>query len=387
MQKKFLYFMAAAHLSVDINTGSLPAMLPFFAAQYGMDYKSIAGLMFASSFLSSIIQPAFGLMADKKERHWFMALGVLLAGVSLGLTGFSDSYWVIFTAVTIMGIGAAIFHPEAARIVNLISGKNRGAAMSIFSVGGNSGFGLGPLLAVFLITTFGMKGTLFYAITSVIMAIALFYLVPKLKAAAINVPSTNSEANIQRPVAENDWPAFARLVLVILFRSTVFCGISSFLPLYCIRCLDATPAEGSSTLSVIALFGIVATLIGGNLADRIGYVKMLKYGCLLIIPTLGTAVFSEQLFWVYAMLLPLSFAIHGAYSSFVVLGQSYLAKNIGFASGITLGISFSIGGIVVPLLGHYGDIHGITSVMHMLVIIAICAGLACFLLPQPKKQS
>lgn len=78
MNKKYLYLLAAGHLSNDINTGSLPVLLPFFVSYYGMDYTAVAGLMFASSFLSSIIQPLFGWLADRGSRQWFMALGVFL---------------------------------------------------------------------------------------------------------------------------------------------------------------------------------------------------------------------------------------------------------------------------------------------------------------------
>ncbi|WP_440330278.1 MFS transporter, partial [Mitsuokella multacida] len=150
MNKKYLYLLAAAHLSNDINTGSLPALLPFFVSFYGMDYTAIAGLMFASSFLSSVIQPLFGYLADKGSRQWFMAVGVFFAGTSLAITGFVSDYWLIFAAVTVMGIATSIFHPEAARCVNGVSQGARGKGMSIFSVGGNGGFGFGPLLAVFL---------------------------------------------------------------------------------------------------------------------------------------------------------------------------------------------------------------------------------------------
>ena len=128
MNKKYLYMLSAGHLSVDINSGSLPALLPFFVSEYGMDYTSIAGLMFASSFLSSIIQPLFGWLADKGSRQWFMVLGVLMAGLSLALTGFVTDYWGIFAAVTLMGIGSSIFHPEAARNVNAIAGAKKDRA-------------------------------------------------------------------------------------------------------------------------------------------------------------------------------------------------------------------------------------------------------------------
>ena len=392
MQKKYLFFMAAAHICNDINSGALPAILPFFVLYYGMDYTSMAGLMFASAFLSSFIQPLFGYLADRASRQWFMGFGVLLTGGCLGLTGLLTDYWAIFAAVTFMGIGSAIFHPEAARMVNFISGQQRGSGMSIFSVGGNAGFGLGPLAAVALITAFGMQGTVFFGIVAVIMSVLLFIYIPKIKRAAEAAMAAERDAAAAagtplRCGAEpvNDWHGFSRLTFVIVFRSIVFCGISSFLPLYCIQVLGSSNAAGSATLSVLSIAGIFTTLVGGRLADRFGYVTVLKYGCLLLVPLLAAAVYAQSIWVVYALLIPMSFAMHGPYSSFVVLGQSYLARSIGFASGVTLGLSFSVGGIVVPSLGWYADMNGITAVMTLIVLCAVCCAACCFLLPEPRR--
>ena len=390
MNKKYLYMLSTGHLSVDINSGSLPAILPFFVSEYGMDYTSIAGLMFASSFLSSIIQPLFGWLADKGSRQWFMGLGVLMTGLSLALTGFVTDYWSIFAAVTIMGIGSSIFHPEGARNVNAIAGTRKGQGMSIFSVGGNAGFGFGPLLAVFLITTFGMKGTAFYGFTAIIMSSLLFLAAPSIRRAA---EASRIASQQDRPVGssaaspqQNDWAAFGRLFLVIVFRSTAFTAISSFLPLFCIQSLGATPAIGSATLSIISIVGVLATLVGGWLADRKGYVHTLRYGCCLLVPCLAVVAFAHNIWAVFAMLIPMSFAMQGPYAAFVVLGQSYLAKSVGFASGVTLGLSFSMGGIIVPSLGWYADHFGINAVMVLILIIAACCAAATFLLPQPKRS-
>ena len=390
MNKKYLYMLSTGHLSVDINSGSLPAILPFFVSEYGMDYTSIAGLMFASSFLSSVIQPLFGWLADKGSRQWFMGLGVLMTGLSLALTGFVTDYWSIFAAVTIMGIGSSIFHPEGARNVNAIAGTRKGQGMSIFSVGGNAGFGFGPLLAVFLITTFGMKGTAFYGFTAIIMSSLLFLAAPSIRRAA---EASRIASQQDRPVGsaaaspqQNDWAAFGRLFLVIVFRSTAFTAISSFLPLFCIQSLGATPAIGSATLSIISIVGVLATLVGGWLADRKGYVHTLRYGCCLLVPCLAVVAFAHNIWAVFAMLIPMSFAMQGPYAAFVVLGQSYLAKSVGFASGVTLGLSFSMGGIIVPSLGWYADHFGVNAVMVLILIIAACCAAATFLLPQPKRS-
>lgn len=396
MNKYFLYFLSVSHMSVDITSGALPAILPFYVSEYGMDYTSIAGLMFASSFLSSFVQPLFGWLADKGSRQWFMGLGILLSCGSLAVTGFVTDYWTIFIAVSIMGLGSSLFHPEGARTVNALSGHHKGQGLSIFSVGGNAGFGFGPLIAVFLITNFGMKGISAFGLWGIFMCLASFLLVGKLKQA---IPSTSFNSNVStknndatevskeanQPKAVNDWNSFSRLSIVIFVRSVVFTGLCSFLPLFCIQELGTSAATGSLTISVFSMAGILATLLGGFIADKKGYVTVLRIGCLMMVPVFAIAILSHNIYVLYAMLIPLSIAVQGPYSSFVVLGQTYLAKNMGFASGVTLGLSTSIGGIVAPSLGKFADTYGISDVMCILIGITVLGAVTSLFLRDPQK--
>jgi FSR family fosmidomycin resistance protein-like MFS transporter len=170
LQKKYIYILAMGHFSVDLAMGALPAILPFFVSQRGMDYSSAAGLMFAASFLSSFVQPAFGWLADRSSQTWFMSLGILLSGIAMGITGLFENYWLIFAVITLGGIGSAIFHPEAARMVNKVAASRKGTALSIFSVGGNTGFAVGPVIVVAAITSFSLKGTVILSLAALIMA-------------------------------------------------------------------------------------------------------------------------------------------------------------------------------------------------------------------------
>jgi len=384
--QKYLYMLCLGHFSVDINSGSLPALLPFFVSNYGMNYADIAGIMFGYSFLSSLVQPAFGYFADKGSRQWFMVLGILMTSLAFAVLGFVQSYWGIFAFAVIMGIGSSIFHPEGARNVTAVSGREKGKAVSIFSVGGNAGFGLGPLLIVFLVSVFGMHGTLFYAIMGLVLAGIIGLSIPAIRKAGQTAAAEESvaegSAETPAPVAKNDWPAFGKLFLSIFFCSTLMTGINSFLPMFCITTLGTSNAVGSATLSIFALMGIAATLIGGWLADRHGYVNTMRLCCWVAVPVFAVIAFSGSIYAIYAMLIPLSLALRGQYSSTVVLGQSYLSKNVGFASGITLGVSFSIGGIVVPFLGHYADAFGIQSLFTLLVVFSVLGALATMLLPK-----
>lgn len=389
MNQRYVYVVALGHFFCDIGMGALPAILPFFILQYGMDYQSAAGLMFASCFLSSVVQPTFGWLADRTSKTWLMPLGIFLSGAAMGMAGLFENYWAIFAVVTVSGIGSAIFHPEAARMVHKLSGTKRGTALSIFSVGGNGGFAVGPIIAVAVITAFGMKGTSIFCLLALVMAMALLVVVPKMKAdiektslSDVSAPGKTAEpkSNLQ-----NNWASFARLTLLIIFSSIVICGLRSFIPLYLVNVTGISTAAAGSALTLLFMFGVVTTLIGGLLADKIGYLKVVQLSYVLLVPMVGLLSQTTNVFICYALMMPIGFAMFSPFSSVVVLGQSYLARSIGFASGVTLGLSFSVGGVFVPLIGGFADKHGLVATMELLTAVALMAALCSFFLPKPVR--
>lgn len=390
MNQKYVYAVALGHFFCDIGMGALPAILPFFILQYGMDYQSVAGLMFASCFLSSVVQPTFGWLADRTSKTWLMPLGIFLSGAAMGLAGLFENYWAIFTVVTVSGIGSAIFHPEAARMIHKLSGAKRGTALSIFSVGGNGGFAVGPIIAVAAITAFGMKGTAIFCLLALIMAMVLLVIVPKMnaevgKSVSPDVSTAKTAAEPQNNL-KNDWPSFARLTLLIGFSSIVICGLRSFIPLYLVNVTGLSTASAGSALTLLFMFGVVTTLIGGILADKIGYLKVVQISYVLLVPMIGLLSQTTSVFLCYALMVPIGFAMFSPFSSVVVLGQSYLARSIGFASGVTLGLTFSVGGIFVPFIGSFADTYGLTSTMELLTAVAVLAALCSFFLPKPVPR-
>lgn len=388
MHKGYICILSAAHAVADLPPGALPALLPFFALYYHLSYTEIAGLMFASSCLSSAVQPVFGLLADRSDKNALMATGVLLTGIGLALTGFVSGYWTVFSGVTLMGIGSAIFHPQAARSVNFLAGKQKSTGIGIFSVGGNAGFGFGPLIAVWAVTLWGLKGTALFGIFGIAFALVLLILNARLTQATAQSRSENApDCKVRFREGTNDWHAFARLTLVIIGRSVVFCTVSAFLPLYCIRTLGVTEAVAGTTIAVLAFGCAAMTLLGGYLGDRIGLIRMLRLGSLVLVPSTAALVLCPNIFWIYVVLMVLSFGINAPYPAFVVLGQTYLAKNIGFASGVTLGLSFSVGGLFVPILGKLADATSLTVVFTVLIALSALCALGAFMLREiPRKE-
>ena len=382
MNKKYLYALSAGHFSCDINTGALPGLLPFFVSIYGMDYKLAAGLMFASSFLSSIIQPFIGYISDKKSYAYLMPLGILLSGLSLASIAFIQDYTLIFLAVTIMGVGNAIFHPEAARRVSGLAEGNKALSMSIVSTGGSAGFCIGPLLGAALATLWGMDALIFFGGFCILMSSIIALLVPGMGRLVKSIAQKRAQDN--REAQANDWPAFGRLTLFVIVRAALYTALTTFLPLYCVHILSQSEAVGSLTITILALVGIFTNWMGGYAADKWGNSFVLRIGMTVMGLALAAFNFNNNLALLYVIVGCAGFALYACVGPMVVLGQTYLKKNIGMASGVTLGIGFSAGGIIAPMLGWVADNYGLRYVFYILPLFALTGLLATFTLKETK---
>ncbi|MDR2744848.1 MAG: MFS transporter [Desulfovibrio sp.] len=379
---RYIYLLSAGHLLTDMNQGALPAILPFFIAEYGFNYTTAASLVFALNLVSSVVQPVFGAFSDKISKPWIMAVGVLLAGTGLAVAGCVTSYPLLFVSVMISGIGIAAYHPEAARYANMVSGRKKGTGVSIFSFGGNLGFALGPIITMWLILSFGLKGTSVLFPPAVIMAFALYAAMNRYQR---NETITLAARNTQNDTQEKDrWGAFALLCVLLFSRSFIFYGMNTFLPLYWINVFKQPEHVAGSALSLFLGVGAISTLIGGRMADRFGFQKTIRVGFFLLLPLLCLFIFADNVVWATLLLIPIGLALYVPFSPMVVMGQKYLPNRIGLASGVTLGLAVSVGGIAAPVLGKVADAHGLHPVMYTVAATALLPAILSFALPKLK---
>jgi FSR family fosmidomycin resistance protein-like MFS transporter len=256
--------LSGGHALTDMGQGAVPAMLPFLIASRGYSYAAAAALVLAATVSSSVVQPLFGAASDRQLRPWLMPAGLVLTGIGLGLSGIAPSYGWTFAAIVLSGIGVAAFHPEASRWANYISGERRATGMSLFSVGGNAGFALGPVVVTPLVLAFGLEGLLIAGVLPVLMAGLVWRELPRLRTFA--PPVVTPEAAGQAPRVPDQWSPFVRLSVAVGIRSVVFFGLSAFVPLYFAAELGASKAGGNTALTVMLVAGAMGTLIGGPLA-------------------------------------------------------------------------------------------------------------------------
>lgn len=371
--------LSSGHMFTDVNQGAVAALLPFLIAERGISLAAAGALILASTVSSSIVQPIFGIFSDKRPLPILMPLGVLLAGIGISLVGVAPNYPLIFLSIVLSGIGVAAFHPESARFANYVSGSRRARGMSFFSVGGNAGFALGPLLTTPLVLVFGLPGTLFLIIPAALSAAILLRELPRLLSFSPGAETEEGDEKVEHEPPQ--WRPFAVMVAVVSLRSFFYFGLVAFTAAYFIQVLDRSAAWGNTALTVMLASGAVGTLILGSLADRIGRRTVLAASML----ALGPLVFAFTLAGPVVGTILLAFvgaATIGTFGVTVVMGQEYLPGRIGLAAGVTMGLSIGLGGLGAPVLGWVADTYSLTTMMLVIAVLPILGLLLTLALPR-----
>jgi FSR family fosmidomycin resistance protein-like MFS transporter len=369
--------LSAGHLFTDIAQGSIPALLPFLISKDHLSYAAASALVLAATISSSLIQPLFGHVSDRLSLPWLMPLGPALGGLGVALAGLAPTYALTFAAIVLSGVGVASFHPEGSRFANYASGARRASGMSLFSVGGNVGFALGPVLVTPLMLAFGLHGTVFVLIPTWVMAALLLRELPRLKSFRTDLVA----GRVQRADEHEAWGPFALLAGVIALRSFVYFGLVTFIPLYYVADLHAGKALGNAALSAMLLGGAAGTLAGGPLADRFGRRAVLAGSMLLIPPLVAAFLLSGPVLAVFFAALAGAATI-ATFAVTIVMGQEYLPGRLGVASGVTIGLSIGLGGVGAPLLGLLGDAQGLRAVFESVAALPLLALALTFALPR-----
>ena len=369
------------HCINDFGQGSLAALIPFFIANFGLNYYQSATIIFCNTVVASIAQPALGYVADRWRVPWFIPTGFTVTLVSISAMALATSYEMILALSLLAGVGAALFHPEAALLVNRTQSHEIGNAMGRFAVGGSAGFALGPLIAGG-VYVFGAH--FLWVFTAIALLGILLYLYAFTgEANTTNAGESKSSATSTQTGA-NDWASFGKLFFVIASRSILFSVLSIFIPILYITVINGEASASSLALTMYFAMGAVLTYMGGALSDKLGFLKTVRLGNLIFLPSVLVFIFVPNIWGFFGAMIPMAFGVFSQYGPITVLGQKYLAKNAGFASGVTLGLGITLGGLVAPYIGHLADIYDVQTALMTLIPVGLMGLLMSLWLKEPK---
>jgi FSR family fosmidomycin resistance protein-like MFS transporter len=376
IDRRGIGLLAFGHLSVDLVQGSVPPLLPFLVSQRGYSYAAAGSLLLFSSLGSSLLQPLLGAIADRVRATWLMPAGPALAAVGIGLVALTDSYLATGAALCVASVGVAMYHPEAVRFASYVStaGGRRGVGMSMFAVGGISGWALGPAIVTPAILIFGLPGM---ALVAIIPLVASLLLWTQLGYVEQYRPARLS-AEARRAAADDDpsrWGAFTLAAGAATSRTGVQFGLQAFVPLYLWRVLHTSQGSANLVGTVLLAAGAGGALLGGRIADRHGFRPLVVWSLAIAAPFVVALTFVPAPL-VFVLMAFIGLTMEANFYPLALAAQNAIPRHVGFSAGVTLGVSIGIGAGISALLGVLADAEGLRSA---LVAIAAIELLACAL--------
>ncbi|MHC3817261.1 MFS transporter [Streptomyces sp. DT9] len=374
-RNRTILMLSVGHACVDIYQGAVASLVPFFVAERAYSYAAVSGVVLAASLLSSVAQPVFGVLTDRWAMPWLLPVSTILGGLGIALSCVSGSYALTLTFVAVSGVGVAAYHPESARVARLVS-RGSHTAMGWFSVGGNLGFAAAPLMVTAVVASGGLRLAPLFVVPALVGSVLCL---PVLRALEKTAPGGSGGAT---GAGADDKASFVKLSLAVVCRSIAFIGLSTFISLYVKQRLGGSTAAGTAALFVLYLGGAVGSVLGGSLANRWDRVTVARWSYLVSVAAVAGVVYVPGPA-VYVCVVLTSAGLYVPFSLQVTLGQDYLPTRVGTASGITLGLTVSIGGLASPLIGSIADATSLRTALTPLILMPALSWLLFRTLPEP----
>jgi len=317
--------LTSSHAVDDLYQGAVPALIPFLVVAYHYDYLAVSGITVAATLISSVAQPAFGLLADRRSVSWLWMAGMLTAAAGISLAGLPRVYILTWLAVALSGLGVAAYHPQSAREVRIVGGGSA-QVMGWFALGGNLGFAVGPIAVTVLLGVTGLRGTPLLLLPALAMAAVALSLRKRLR------PPGPPNGGNRAPAGEERDDAHR------LQR-------------------HRRPRHPRRRLA------------GGPL--RAG--TQIRWGYALVIPGLVGLVLAPGPAFAFAAAIVCGLGVYLPFAVHTTLAQEYLPNRLGTASGVTLGLAVSAGGLASPLLGLIADAYSLTVALAVLLVLPLAA--------------
>ncbi len=380
-----LFAIAIAHLLNDLLQAVIPAIYPQLEQKFNLSMAQIGIITLCFQLSSSIFQPLVGNYTDKKPKPYSQVFGMFFTAIGIAMLAYAPSYHWVLVAVTLVGVGSSIFHPESSRVAFLASGGKRSLAQAIFQLGGNTGTALAPLLIAWIVIPNGKKHILWFVLFAVLAKIILVY-VGQWRSKELKKAANGVKKPVVLPGLSQRKITLSVIILLTLIFSKYFytAGITSYFQFYTMKKFGLTEVQAQVYLFYFLGAAALGTLVGGVFGDRIGRKFVIWFSILGAAPFALLLPYVDQ-HWTAILIMLIGFIISSAFPSILVFAQELLPKKIGMVSGLFYGFAFGMGGLASAILGYIAD-HTSIEYVYKLCSFLPLMGLIAYFLPNLKKK-
>ncbi|HEY5832230.1 MAG: MFS transporter [Hyphomicrobiaceae bacterium] len=379
-----LLALSGAHLLNDLIASMVPAMYPLLKEAYRLDFAQIGLITLAFQVTSSLLQPLLGYVTD--HRPWPYAMVAGMGATLMGVIGLAcaNSYAMVLVSVALVGLGSAVFHPEATRMARHAAAGQQGFAQGVFQIGGHAGYAIGPLIAAMMVVPRGQTSIAWVSVVALIAMVLMSWT----GARYAQMRSSQVAAEKARPAApaKASLPggpilmAMTVLIVLLLSKNAYTAAFTSYYTFYLIERFGVTVQASQVLLFLYLVVGAVGVVIGGMVGDRVGRHRVIWISILGSLP-FALLLPYVSLFWTAVLSVVISLIMSSAFASILIYAIDLVPHRVGLIGGLFYGLAFGLGGLAAAALGLLADQIGIIAVFKLSAWLP-ALGLLTFLLPR-----
>ena len=383
--------LCAAHLFNDTFQSLIPAAFPLLKKELLLSFTQIGLIMTVFQLTSSICQPIIGYLTDKRPFVYALPCGMTSTLFGILLFSRAWSFPIVLLSVAMIGLGSAVFHPEAARLTYIAAGKRPGLAQSLFQTGGNIGTSIGPLLTALLITPYGRSNVAWFA---VLVFCAILWMIPlsrwyrrRLKERRANKVSASGHSHEHSSrLSGRVFVALAVLLALLFSKNLYTVSLGTFFHFYLIERYHVSIEHAQLFVFAFLFASALGTMIGGPVGDKIGRKLVIWFSILGAAPFAYLLPYVDSLWATCVLSMLIGAILASSFPAIVIFAQELMPGRIGTVGGLFFGFSFGSAAIASALLGVLADYGGITFVYHLCALMPLIGLITWFLPNTPHEK-
>ncbi|HEY5768407.1 MAG TPA: MFS transporter [Terrimicrobium sp.] len=385
-----LLAISFSHLLNDTIQALIPSIYPLLRESYHLTFAQLGWITFTFQCTASLFQPLVGWTLDRKPLPHSLAVGMGLSLIGLLALSVANNFGLILLSAAMVGLGSAIFHPEASRVAHMAAGMRRGFAQSLFQLGGNAGTALGPLLAAIIIVSRGLGHIAWFSLLALVGVIVLWKI------------GTWQRNNYHR-IVHKAHPAGHRhlalprskvilslgvLVALVFSKYVYLTSLTSYYTFYLIDRFSVSIRTSQLFLFVFLFSVALGTIVGGPVGDRIGRKRVIWFSILGVAP-FSLALPHVGLVATAVLTVFIGMILASAFSAIIVYAQELVPGKVGTVAGLFFGLAFGSAGVGSAALGQLADHTSIEFVFAVCAFLPLIGLLTAFLpnIEPPRQRA
>lgn len=373
-----LILVSWGHFVNDFYMSIVPFVLYVFAIELDLTATQMSMIAFVITTAGTFFQPLVGLLIDRVQKSILLIYALIVISVGMSLSGLITNVYLLTVVVGVAALGSSVYHPLGSTITIHKTGLTRGKSLSIFMTVGGFAHTAAPIVAIPLVTYFGLKSLVYLMIPGLVTA-ALLYLnkVQKVSWTKENKDKTRKSKKIltAKQQLQLTIPMTIAVIKGVLYRVTVVFGIIIMV----MRGVDTVLAEMAIPGFMFAR--ATSTFIGGFVSDSIGEKNTLilfNIGTLLAVLLFA---FGSGVSIIIGVIL-LGFTINGSAAANITITHKIVPENVNYGTGLIMGFAATLSAVAMLGYGALVDVYSHLIVINVLVGLAILMSVLSFLIPK-----